>query len=51
MEEIKELVEIKIGIYTGLYNTAKERDHEGVANLYAQHLRKLKELEKILNAL
>ena len=51
MDEIKELVEIKIGIYTGLYNTAKERDHEGVANLYAQHLRKLKELIKILNAL
>ena len=51
MDEIKELVEIKIGIYTGLYNTAKERDQEAIANLYAQHLRKLKELIKILNAL
>jgi hypothetical protein len=51
MDEIKELVEIKIGIYTGLYNTAKERDNEAIANLYAQRLRKLKELIKFLNAL
>ena len=51
MDEIKDLIEIKIGIYTGLYNTAKERDNEAIANLYAEHLRKLKELEKILNAL
>jgi hypothetical protein len=51
MDEIKELVEIKIGIYTGLYNAAKERGQEGVSNLYAQHLQKLKKLIKILTAI
>jgi len=51
MDEIKELVEIKIGIYTGFYNDAKEKDQEAIADLYAQHLRKLKELIKFLNAL
>ena len=51
MDEIKELVDIKIGVYTGLYNASKERDNEAIANIYAEHLRKLKELEKILNAL
>ena len=50
MDELKEIVEKKIGIYTGLYNVAKELNQEYNVRFYAQCVGKLNEVLKILIA-
>jgi hypothetical protein len=50
MDELKEIVEKKIGIYTGLYNVAKELKQEDNIRFYAQCVSKLNEVLKILIA-
>jgi hypothetical protein len=50
MNELKEIVEKKIGIYTGLYNVAKELEQEDNIRFYAQCVGKLNDVLKILIA-
>ena len=50
MDELKEIVENKIAIYTGLYNVAKELEQEDNERFYAQCVGKLNEVLKILIA-
>lgn len=50
MDELKKIVEKKIGIYTGLHNVAKELGQEDNERFYAQCVGKLNEILKILIA-
>ena len=50
MDEVKEIVEKKIGIYTGLYNVAKELKQKDSIRYYAQCLKRMNKVLKILIA-
>jgi len=50
MDELKEIVEKKIGIYTSLYNVAKELKQEDNVRFYAESVGKLNKVLEILIA-
>ena len=49
-QNLREIVEKKIGIYTGLYNVAKELKQEDNVRFYAESVGKLNKVLEILIA-